>query len=266
MEMHNLLRMDLYHLRTSKSWRRSILGLGMFALIYALFFVICLDEDINAWFLARGMIFSMNFKGEFTLSVLGIYQKFLSSGICIGMVLILYGTHLYAEFQDGFIKNIGAAYIDPKQYILSKIIKAGIMSFVYVLISFLMTLIVCMLFPNLFQMDTVYDIVSFLILNWFLITSLCVFVCMLVLCVRNKTLIIIYAVLLGSSMWTMLEHLVLSLFQVEEWIRYDIYYQILDCPITFAGDEALPIAIQALVMISLCAGIGYAAFVNKDIA
>lgn len=258
--------MDLYHLRTSKSWRRSIFGLGIFALIYALFFVICLDEDINAWFLARGMIFSMNFKGEFSLSVLGIYQKFLSSGVCIGMVLILYGTHLYAEFQDGFIKNIGAADIDPKQYILSKIIKAGFMSFVYVLISFLMTLIVCMLFPNLFQMDAGFDIVSFLVLNWLLITSLCAFVCMLVLCFRNKTLIIIYAVLLGSSMWTMLEQLFLSIVHAEEWIRYDVYYQMLDCPITFVWDEALPIAVHALIAILLCAQIGYAAFVKKDIA
>lgn len=264
--MHNMMRMDLYHLRTSKSWRRSILGLGICALIYALFFVICLDEDINAWFLAKGMIFSMNFKGELSLSVLGIYQKFLSSGICIGMVLFVYGIHLYAEFQDGFIKHIGAAYIDPKQYILSKILKASIMSFVYIGVSFLMTLLICVLFPNLFQIDAGIDILVFLTLHWLLITSLCAFVCMLVLCFRNKTLLIVYAVLLGSSVWTMLEQLILSIFHVEEWIRYDIYYRILDCPITFTGKEVLPIAVQALAVMLLCAGIGYAAFVKKDIA
>lgn len=264
--MHNLLRMDIYQLRTSKSWRRSLLGIGIFALIYSLFFVICLDEDINAWFLDKGMMFSMNFKGEFSLSLLGVYQKFLSSGVFIGVLLIVYGNHVYAEYQNGFIKNIGAAYIDNKQYMISKMIKASIMSLGYILVSFFVILIVCSFFPDLFQMETYSDIFFFLMMNWLLTTCLCSFILAFLLCFRNKTLIIIYAVLLGSSVWTMLEQLLLSIFHVEEWITYDAYYRILVCPLSLTWEYAFPVVFQSIIFLVICGGIGYTAFVKKDMA
>lgn len=264
--MSNLQRMDLYQLRKSTMWKRSVIGLTIFALIYALFFVICLDKEINAWFLDKGMIFSMNFKGELTLSLLGIYQKFLSSGFFIGVILIVYGSILYAEYQDGFIKHIKTADIDEKQYVISKVLKAGVMNLIYFFFTFLMFLLVCLLFPSLFQMDALWDILGFLGISWLLTTSLCAIVFLLMMCLCNKTVILIYAILLGSGILTTLEMLILSTFHIEEWMNYDVYYRMLDCPITTSIDAYLSLAGLGVGVIMLCMGIGYYAFKKKDIA
>lgn len=129
---------------------------------------------------------------EFTYECLG--SGFLLLMICIGMTLFVNG-----DFSSGYVKNICFARPRRREYVLSKVLVAGIYSGALVIVGILVSLVGPVLFGLHLAADPMGSILQYAFWLWLPHWAFGLMGLGLVLLTRSSTLGIIMAILSGGG-------------------------------------------------------------------
>ncbi len=225
--MFNLLRMDLYRVKRSKS-------------VYVCFGLLLLGTVFTfglTWLMGTkpgqeisvslGMI-SLEEAKELDgmlgdMDLLRFFRQICLDGgsynLIFGIWVMLF---VCADFQSGFIKNIMALHQNRWNYIGSKVITAWIVDFCYLVFHLLFTMLMNRLFGNMLPYTGWKDIVFYISWVWFLTTafaSLTIFICILTRSVAAGSVAV---VLLSSGAIVRPLCAILESLHMGEWLEYSI--------------------------------------------
>lgn len=238
--MFNLLRMDLYRARKSKS-------------VY-----VCLSLLLTATVLLLGMLWMMAAPqgqeialriGLLSKEELGEFSKMLNGmdslslfremGLGGGGYNLLFGIWVMLfvcmDFQSGFIKNVMALYQNRWNYVGSKILTAGIVNICYLVALLIVTLLMNRLFGNLVPYAKAGDVIFYLSWAWLLTTAFAVLVIMICIMTRSVAAGSVMVVLLSSGIIVTMLYSILSTFHIGDWLEYTIYMTLSMGPIRYSA-------------------------------
>lgn len=226
--MFNLLRMDLYRVKRSKSVYVCF-GLLLLATVLVFGMMWLLEtpqgQEISV---PLGMLTPEEVKESGSIldgvDTLGFFRQICLDG---GMYNLIFGIWVMlfvcADFQSGFIKNIMALHQNRWNYIGSKVLTAGIVDFGYLVLHLLFALLMNRMFGNLVPYAGWRDIVFYLSWVWLVTTAfaaLIIFICILTRSVAAGS---VAAVLLGGGVVVMSLYGILNMIHMGEWLKYSIY-------------------------------------------
>lgn len=226
--MFNLLHMDLYRARKSKSVY-VCLGIQLLAIVIS-FGVLWLmtTPQGHAYSVRIGMLTVEDTK-EMTDTLDGVDILLMFRQICMsgGMHNVVFGIWVMLfvcmDFQGGFIKNVMALHQNRWNYIGSKLMTAGIVNFCYLSLQFLFTVLVNRLFGNMVSGAGWGDIGFYLTWAWLLTTAFSALLILICIQTRSTAAGAVAAVLLGGGAVVSLLYEVLGIFHMEEWLNHTIY-------------------------------------------
>lgn len=225
--MFNLLRMDLYRVKRSKS-----VYICFGALLIATVFVFGM-----MWLLATpqgqeislriGML-SANEVNESDHILEGYDSLSFYRDICLdgGAYNLIFGIwamlFVCGDFQNGFIKNVMALHQNRWNYIGSKVMTAWIVDFCYLVLNLLAVLLLNRMCGDMVPYAGWTEILFYLSWIWFVTTAfaaLIIFICVLTRSVAAGSLA---AFLFGSGAVVRLLLGILNMFHKGEWLKYSI--------------------------------------------
>ncbi len=226
--MFNLLNMDLYRVKRSKS----------VYVCLCIFFAITVLVYWMLWLLATpggqekavsiGLILAE--ERESAADVLsGVDSLVMFRQICQdgGMYKVVFGIWVMlfvcSDFQGGFIKNIMALHQKRQNYIGSKIITAGIVNFCFLVLNLIFTLMMNRLFGNMVPYAGWKDLLFYLSWDWLLMTAFGALIILVCILTRSVAAGAAVSVLLGSGMIVMMLYGMLNVFHMGGWMKYTIY-------------------------------------------
>lgn len=226
--MFNLLSMDLYRVKRSKS---VYICFGMLllatVLVYGMMWLLETPQGQEIS-LRIGMITPE--EAAETESILdGIDSLGFFRQICLdgGMYNVIFGIwvmlFICADFQSGFIKNIMALHQNRWNYIGSKVMTAWIVDGCYLALHLIFALLMNRVFGDLVPYAGWKAILFYLSWVWFVTTafaSLIILICVLSRSVAAGSLA---AVLLGGGPVVMALYRILGMFHIGGWLEYSIY-------------------------------------------
>ena len=174
--MFNLLRMDLYRAKRSKS---VYICFGiLFIATVMLFGLIWLMETPQGQEIALriGMISQEEAK-EASGLLNGVDSLIFFRQICLdgGSYNLIFGIWVMLfvcmDFQSGFIKNVMALHQNRWNYVGSKILTAGIVNVCYLVLHYLSALLMNRIFGELVPYTKWVDVVFYLSWAWLLTTA-----------------------------------------------------------------------------------------------
>lgn len=226
--MFNLLRMDLYRVKRSKS---VYVCAGFLLLTTVLLFglmwlmstprgqeialrigMVTSDEAIELDSILKGVD-----------SLIFFRQTCLDGGAYNAVLGIWAMLFVCADFQGGFIKNIMALHQNRWNYIVSKIMTAWIVNFCYLVIHLLFTLLLNRLFGDLVPYAGWKDVLFYLSWVWFVTTAFAAMIICICVLTRSVAAGTAAAVLFGSGIIVMTLYGVLGMFHIGKWLEYSIY-------------------------------------------
>ena len=226
--MFNLLRMDLYRVKRSKSVYVCF-GILLIATVFVFGMMWLLATPQGHEISQRiGMLTAKEAKESAGIldgvDTLGFFRQICLDG---GMYNVIFGIWVMlfvcADFQSGFIKNIMALHQNRWNYIAGRVLTAGIVDFCYLVLHLLFTLLMNRVFGNLVPYAGWKDLVFYLSWIWVLTTafaSLIIFICILTRSVAAGSLA---AVFLGGGAVVVPLYRILDIFHLGGWLNYTIY-------------------------------------------
>ncbi|MEZ3485111.1 MAG: ABC transporter permease [Lachnospiraceae bacterium] len=261
--MFNLLRMDLYRVKRSKSLYICFLLLMLATvLVYGMMWMLETPkgQEIS---LRIGMITPQEAAEAGSIldgiDSLGFFRQISLDG---GMYNLIFGIWVMlfvcADFQSGFIKNIMAMHQNRWNYIGSKVMTAWIVDGCYLGLHFLFALLMNRLFGNLVPYAGWGDAAFYLSWVWFVtaaFASLIIFICVLTRSVAAGSLA---AVLLGGGPVVMTLYKIMDMFHMGDWLEYSIYLTCAMGPQKYVSVKDLyvyAVGFGFLILYSMLAGI-----------
>lgn len=229
--MFNLLRMDLYRAKRSKSLYVCF-GILLIAtvLTFGMVWLVETPEGqetaVRIGMLSASELDEMQDGGsllEGSDSLLMFRQICLDGGaynIIFGIWVMLF---VCMDFQSGFIKNVMALYQNRWNYIGSKLAAAGIVNFCYLALLLLFTLLMNKLFGNMVPDARWEDIAFYLSWVWLLTTAFAALLIMICVLTRSVAAGALSAVLLGGGLAVSVLYSILNMFHIGEWLNHTIY-------------------------------------------
>ena len=261
--MFNLLRMDLYRMKRSRS---VYICLGL--LLLASLSVIVLN-----WLLAtpqgqvtaiRIMMLTAEESQDF-LSMLGdtdTLEMFRQISLDGGAYSTIFGIcvllFVCMDYHSGFMKNIMAVNQNRWGYVGSKLLAAGLLNILYLVSNYLFVVMLNGLLGNMLPWAALGDVLFYMAWAWLVTTAfagLLLFVCVWT---RSTAAGVLAAVLLGSGTIVSLLQYILSLFHAGDWVKYSIYMTLYMGPTRYTSLQDLKVfAVGAgfLALYSLLSGI-----------
>ena len=203
--MFNLLRMDLRRLFKSRSFY-IVLGVtaALFVLMVAMLSAVSDPEKLDA-LQNTGMVVTNSSSEQFqetlqSMTQLDFIHECLGKGfllmiICVGLTLFV-----YSDFSSGYIKNICFARPRRWEYVLSKLLTAGVYSGIVSVLSVLLLLVCPPLFGIHAEASPIGRILQYVFWLWLPHWAFGLMGLALVLLIRSSTLGIIMAVLSGGGL------------------------------------------------------------------
>jgi len=264
--MFNLLRMDLYRLKRSKSIY-ACLGV-LFVLSALCYFLVWLMESPSGreTALKWGMIeltelSEMEAEGS-VLEEMDMLTMFRDMGMDGGVYCTVLGIavtlFVCMDFQSGFMKNIMASHRNRWSYVGSKLLTAGILNLCYIVISFAF----CLLANLLLQMVPFTEwepIFFYLAWAWLISTAFAALIIMICVFTRNTAMGVLGAVLFGSGVIVSPIASLMNLFHAGGWIKYTLYYNMTYGPSAYSevGDlKVFAVGLVFLVFYTVIASVG----------
>lgn len=226
--MFNLLRMDLYRVKRSKS-------------VYICFGILLISTVVifgMLWLMAVpqgqeisvriGLLTAEETAGSRNI-LDGVDSLNLFRQICLdgGMYNVILGIwimlYVCSDFQSGFIKNVMALHQNRWNYLGSKIMTAGIVNFCYLILHLLFTLLMNRLFGNMVPYAGWGACIFYLSWAWLVTTAFAALVILLCILTRSVAAGAVGAVLLGGGVVVMSLYGILNTFHMGGWLRYSIY-------------------------------------------
>ena len=217
--MFNLLRMDLYRVKRSKS-------------VYVCFGILLIATVMTfglLWLMATpqgqetavriGMLAAEDL-GETSGILDGVDSlvMFRQIGLDGGMYNLVFGIWVMMfvcmDFQSGFIKNVMALYQNRWNYIGSKLASAGIVNACYLILHLLFVLLMNHLFGNMVPDAKWGDIAFYLSWAWLLTTAFAALLILICVLTRSVAAGALAAVLFGGGAVVMPLYSILNIFQI----------------------------------------------------
>lgn len=261
--MFNLLRMDLYRMKRSKSMY-VCLGLLLSAtiLMYDLLWLMATPSG-QAAAMRVGMLTAE--EGKELLHMLDgadVLMMFRQIGLDGGFYNVVFGIWVMLfvcmDYQSGFAKNIMALHQNRWNYIGSKLLTASIVDLFYLITNFAAVLLVNALFENLVPYTNAADVLFYISWAWLLTTAFSGLVILICVCTRSVAAGALTVVLLGGGVLVMAMYKILSIFHIGDWLKNTIYLTLAMGPDRYTSPEDLrvfAVGIVFLVLYPVLAGI-----------
>ena len=267
--MFNLLRMDLYRIKRSKS---PYVGLAFMLtasfLTYLFVFFLTVPEGQRLAF-RLGMTELSGVREKEILEGIDTLSLFHHTAISGGMYSILLGviTVLFvcSDFQGGFIKNIMSLCPERWKYIGSKLITIGIINAALLVFSFLFHTLLNPIFHTMLPYIALGDAVLYLTLLWLETTAFAALIILICVITRSAAAGVMASVLLGGGIIVSPLASVMSLFRAEGWIIYTIYYNINSGLFAFGTTGELRAAAVGIVFLTVYAAAASVCLTRQDI-
>nr|WP_300680465.1 ABC transporter permease [uncultured Acetatifactor sp.] len=283
--MFNLLRMDLYRMKRSKSvYVCFFTMLAVIFLCYLLVYLLGTPEGrkvadrigMLTVYDSEGHVVSdpemkmvMMEEGEDLLEDANLLEMFRDSDMRGGLHNILFGIavalFVCGDYKGGSMKNIMALHRNRWPYIGSKLIAVGILDFLYLVLGFGFNCLMNLLFGNMLPFGSWGDILFYLAWIWpvtmafaALIIALCVFT-------RSITIGVLGAVLGGSGLAVMMVSTFLGYFHLNGWVKYTLYDAINNGPSSYASPEDLRCLAIGLVFLVVYSVVSIVLLIRQDI-
>lgn len=226
--MYNLLRMDLYRVRKSKSVYICFgILLAATAAIFGLIWLMAVPKG-QELSIRIGMLtaeeaaeFADILKG---MDTLGMFRQTCLDG---GSYNLIFGVWVMlfvcSDFQSGFIKNVMALCQNRWNYVGSKIMTAGIVDFCYLILHLLFTLLANRLFGNMVPYADLGDYVFYLSWAWLVTTAFAALVILICVLSRSVAAGAIGTVLFSSGIIVQMLYTLMNTFHMGNWLKYSIY-------------------------------------------
>lgn len=261
--MFNLLRMDLYRIKRSKSLY-ICLGFLLFATlcIFSLLWLLTTPEG-QTIALQIGMLIAGDVEDASNiLNGIDILILFRQIGLDGGLYSVILGIwvmlFICSDYQNGFIKNIMAIYSNRWLYLASKLLAVGIVNLCYLVIQFGFTLLINYLFKNIVPYTKIKDVLFYLTWAWLLTMAFSVLIILICIYTRSIAAGSFGAILLGSGLIVVPLYQIMHLLHLGEWLKYSIYFSLSYGPNQYTSLQDLQvfiIGIVFLVLYSITAGI-----------
>ena len=174
--MFNLLRMDLYRLRRSRSVYVCFgLLLAASVVVFVMLWLLAVPQgQENA--LRIGMLTEDGVETSRSIldgvDVLELFRQTALDGgmynVTMGICIMLF---VCADYQGGFIKNIMAFHENRYLYVGSKVVTAGILNAVFLAGHFAFTLLLNWMFKDMVPWTDIRDVMFYLAWAWLLTTA-----------------------------------------------------------------------------------------------
>lgn len=236
--MFNLLRMDLYRIKRSKSVYVCFIILLLAAA--ATVFMIWLQLPQGRQFAEKIGIMPLGANrpdnGQSMLDGIDTLVLFRRMGfglngggysMILGIWLMLF---VCMDYQSGFIKNIMALCQNRFAYAGSKVLAAGLVNLCYLAGYYLFVLLLNRLAGNMVPLAGILDVLYYLSWCWLVTLAFAALILLICVCTRSVAAGAIAAVLLGTGTVVMPMYTVLNLLHIGGWMEYSIYLTLSTAP------------------------------------
>lgn len=269
--MFNLLRMDLYRMKISKSFY-VCLGVLISVCIFA-FGVLYMvaNPEMLAAVKKIGVVITTadvaDVMAEFkTINILEIFAQINIQG---GLFVVISGVYavlmVCGDFSSGFMKNIASIHEKKWKYIVSKMITLGIQNLIYLIVSYIVILILNLATANFFNGANLGDVLLHLVVAWLLLTAFSSLMMLICTVARSEGVGITAAICLGSGLLVQLFSGIFNIFGIGEILNYTIYTSLINCPISIGAPETARCIVTGVVYLLLYTVLGILVMDKKDI-
>lgn len=254
--MFNLLRMDLYRIKRSKSLP-ICLGILFFAAIsiFTLLWLLAVPEG-QVIALKIGMMTPDDKKtASIILNDIDILTLFRQISLDGGLYSVILGIwvmlFICSDYQNGFIKNIMALYSNRWLYLGSKLLAVGIVDLCYLVFHFGFTLLLNYLFGTIVPYTKIKDVLFYLAWAWLLTMAFSALIILICICTRSIAAGSFGAILLGSGLIVVPIYQIMHLLHLGEWLKYSIYFSLSYGPNQYTSLKDLQVFIVGTVFLAL---------------
>lgn len=270
--MFNLLRMDLYRLKRSKS-------------VYVCFGVLVLMTITTAgmiWLTETPQGQQIALKLEIMteqqvqeeaagsgLSEMNTQQLFRQMGLNGGTYSCVLGIWLMLfvcmDYQSGFIKTIMVSHQNRWNYIGSRFLTAGIVNMGYLALQYVAVLVLNRIFDLKVVDASLSEILFYTGWSWFVTTAFAALV--ILVCVFSKSVAAgtLAVVLFGSGTFVMPLYFLLRIIGIGEWTKYTIYRMLSEGPDCYTGVKDLYVYAAGAVLVAVYAVLAGIVLKRQDI-
>lgn len=266
--MFNLLRMDLYRLRRSRSAYICFAILFLVTVICFWFTWMTITPEGDKFAEKIGIAESLR---EDSLEMEGydsllLFREIAMDGGAYSAILgIWVALFVCLDFQSGFMKNIMSLHRHRWKYVISKVLTAGILSFFYLVLQYAFCILLNLLFGHLIPFADFRDILFYLANAWLNTTAFSALIIMVSFFTRSSTAGVLTALLFGTGFVQALLRSFTSLFHIDGWQNYTLYYNLVYAPSSYTGIGSLRIFAVAFVFLILYSGIASICLSRQDI-
>lgn len=229
--MINLLRMDLYRLKRSRSVYVCLAVLFAIAVLCYWMIWMILDPEGREFAAKIGMNALAGLEDEPVLqegyNTLAMLRDIGMAGggysSIMGLVVTLF---VCGDFNSGFIKNILSLHRNRWKYVGSKIITAGILNVFYLAAMFAFNLLLNLLCHNLFPYAGAADSLFYLTWAWFITTAFTALLILVATFTRSTAASVTATLVLGSGVLVTAVSHITGMFGINKWFSYTLYYNI----------------------------------------
>lgn len=282
--MFNLLRMDLYRMKRSKFIYICFACLLLVILLCYVMVYLVITPKGQEIATKIGMV-EIDTGHEISLAVADEKESFNEKNALLenetlldmyresnmdgGWYLVVFGIAVTllvcGDYQGGFIKNIMTIHKERWTYIGGKLMAAGILNFLYLVLSFVFNMLMNLLFGNLVPAAPWGGLVFYLVWVWLVSMAFAALIIMLCVFSRSTAIGVTGAILLGSGLVVSILSSITNQFNLSGWTEYTLYYNITYGPSAYtsmADLRAAAVGLVFLVLYSIVAGI---ALMKRDI-
>ncbi len=227
--MLNLLRMDLYRMWRSKSVYVCLACLLAMAVVcYGLVWLMGTPQGQQAA-MRIGILEEEDAEAAMLEGVdtLVMYRQTCMDGgmysVVLGIWVMLF---VCMDYQSGFLKNIMAIYKNRWNYVGSKVLTAGLLNFVYLLLQLFFILLLNRLFGNMVPYTGAKSLLFYLSWVWLLTTAFAAMVILISVWTRSVAAGALMAVLVGGGVIPRALYGILNTFHAAGWMKYTLYMSI----------------------------------------
>lgn len=227
--MFNLLRMDLYRMRRSKSVYvcLGILLMMIVATLCMIWLVATPQGQETAIRIGMFTAEDLAQEGDVMAGVdtlVMLRQTSLDGGmynLVFGIWVMLF---VCMDYQSGFIKNVMAVHQNRWNYVASKIATAGIVNFFYLAAQYVFVLVMNKLLGNMAPQSAFGDVLFYLTWAWLLTVAFAALTILVCVWTRSVAAGALTAVLLGTGAVQGPLYALLNMIHMGGWLKYTIYH------------------------------------------
>lgn len=227
--MFNLLRMDLYRVKRSRSVYVCFgIILGMILLSFFLWYLMITPQGRMT---AERLGMEMNqTRAEADQMIQGIdFLSFIrqialaggSYNLVFGIWVMLF---VCLDFHSGFIKNVMSLHQNRWSYVGGKILTAAIVNACYLILYVLACFLMNMALGGMVPMGRWQDLVFCLSWNWLVATSFSALIILVCVLTRSVAAGAVITVLFSSGMLVVALNSLLTPLHLADWLQYSIYF------------------------------------------